>query len=248
MSGVDYDDELYKTYRKGRELSPEVLQMWMEAVGEFVDASAIARVIDVGAGTGRFSGPLADSLRARVIAVDPSRKMLQNISPDTDRVAARVEHLPFSNGFADLVFASMVLHHFSNLGAAGSEIRRVLKPGGSLLVRGCFAEALDAPYHQFFPSVLKIEQDLLPSTATVVKTFSLKGLSLVGAVRLRQFMDRSYRSYADRMRQRAMSPLRMISDDEFDAGMSALDKVAQNEQEPVGVYENIDLLHFTTPR
>ena len=44
-----------------------------------------------------------------------------------------------------------------------------------------------------------------------------------------------------------MSPLRMISDDEFNAGMDALDEVAQNEQEPVGVYENIDLVHFTTP-
>ena len=247
MSDVDYDDELYKTYVKGRELSPGVLQMWMEAVADLVDASSVSRVVDVGAGTGRFSGPLAASLAARVFAVDPSRKMLQNVDRQIARVVAQAESLPFASGSVGLVFASMVLHHVSDLGAAAREVRRVLEPGGSLVVRGCFSESLDAPYHRFFPSVLEIERGFLPPTGTVVDTFSLKGFILGRTMRLRQRMDDSYGSYAERMRQRAMSPLRMISDDEFNTGMAALDEVAKNETEPVAVFENIDLMHFTTP-
>lgn len=61
------------------------------------------------------------------------------------------------------------------------------------------------------------------------------------------------RSYADRIRQGAMSPFRLISDADFAEGMAALDEVAGRETEPVPVYEDIDLLLFgngagTNPR
>jgi hypothetical protein len=57
-------------------------------------------------------------------------------------------------------------------------------------------------------------------------------------------MARSWREYAERIRQRAMSPLRLISDEEFAVGMAALDEAAAQEVEPAEVHEVIDLLDF----
>ena len=138
----------------------------------------------------------------------------------------------------------MVIHHLVDLEATAAEVRRVLRPRGVFIVRTCFGDTLDVPYHRFFPSVVEIEQTVLPTTAEVLDAFGAAGLQLREARQVRQRMDPDYRSYAERMRLRAMSPLRVISDADFDAGMAMLDDFASREIEPEGVFEVIDLLAF----
>jgi ubiquinone/menaquinone biosynthesis C-methylase UbiE len=244
MPQVNFDDALHTTYAQGRQLGDDVMQEWMRLVASLVEPSTVECVVDLGAGTGRFSTPLAATYRTRVVAVDPARNMLTQIDPSIERVVAAAEHLPFARRTADLVFASMVIHYFADLEVAAAEISRVLRPRGHLLVRTCFAETLDAPYHQFFPSVIGIERQLLPTTAEATQVFESSGLRLASHERVRQRMDGSWRAYAERIRQRAMSPLRVISDEEFAKGMAALDATAAAEREPVEVFETIDLVHF----
>ncbi len=244
MKYFDFDDGLYETYQKGRHMAPEVREQWMAEIAALLEVESIERVLDLGAGTGRFSQALGHRLRAEVVAVDPSARMLSQVAPGIPRVVGQAEALPFPDRFCDAVFASMVIHHFVDLEVAAAEVRRVLRPRGVFLVRTCFGETLDTPYRRFFPTVVEIEQELLPTTAEVLDAFGAAGLQLREARQVRQRMDPEYRSYAERIRLRAMSPLRMISDAEFDAGMAKLDEFARNETEPVGVYEVIDLLAF----
>jgi ubiquinone/menaquinone biosynthesis C-methylase UbiE len=245
MKYIDYDDGLYERYATGRGLGPDVLRMWMDAVVKLVDGNEVRRIIDLGAGTGRFSSHLATSLKAIVIAVDPSRKMLRDVSGSVRRVLAKAERLPFADDSVDLVFASMVLHHIGNLDAAAAEVRRILCPAGVLLVRACFSESLDPPYHRFFTSLPDLERSLLPSTSEVVESFARWGLGLTSRQTLKQRMNHSLNAYAERIRQRAMSPLTMISDAEFEEGMRKLDQLAHDEAVPAPVFENIDLLRFS---
>lgn len=115
--------------------------------GEGVRDAAIARaylrpemvVADVGSGTGFIAVGLAP-LVAQVYAVDASAAMLEagkanlaafgNIEP---RLAAGAA-LPFENAALDAVFANMYLHHCPNPQAAITELVRVLKPGGRLVI------------------------------------------------------------------------------------------------------------------
>jgi ubiquinone/menaquinone biosynthesis C-methylase UbiE len=244
MPQVNFDDALYTTYARGRQLDDDVMQEWMRLAASMVEPGNVEVIIDLGAGTGRFSTPLAATYRTRVVAVDPARLMLVQVDRSIERVVAAAERLPFASATADLVFASMVIHHFADLDVAAAEIARVLRPRGHVLVRTCFAETLDAPYHRFFPSVLDIERELLPTTTEAVQAFENAGLGLAGHERMRQRMDADWRSYAERSRQRAMSPLRVISDEEFASGMANLDAAALAEPEPVDVCETIDLVHF----
>jgi ubiquinone/menaquinone biosynthesis C-methylase UbiE len=245
MPQVNFDDALYTTYARGRQLDDDVMQEWMRLAASMVEPGNVEVIIDLGAGTGRFSTPLAATYRTRVVAVDPARLMLVQVDRSIERVVAAAERLPFASATADLVFASMVIHHFADLEMAAAEIARVLRPRGHILVRTCFAETLDPPYHRFFPSVIDIERQLLPTTTEAVQALERAGLELAGHERVRQRMDPDWRSYAQRIRRRAMSPLRLISDEEFAAGMAALDAAAAAEPEPVDVCETIDLVHFT---
>ncbi|HZC39560.1 MAG TPA: class I SAM-dependent methyltransferase [Streptosporangiaceae bacterium] len=91
------------------------------------------RVVDLGAGTGKLTRPLA-ALTAEVVAVEPDPAMLAELRravPGVRAVAGRAEDIPLPDGWADAVLAGQAAHWF-DLPRAIPEIARVLTPGGVL--------------------------------------------------------------------------------------------------------------------
>jgi demethylmenaquinone methyltransferase/2-methoxy-6-polyprenyl-1,4-benzoquinol methylase len=97
-----------------------------------------ARVLDVACGTGvlaeaasRLVGP-----QGGVVGLDPSAGMLARArGRGVSRLVLGVaEALPFPDGSFDLVTMGYALRHVADLGATFSEYRRVLRPGGRVLV------------------------------------------------------------------------------------------------------------------
>jgi ubiquinone/menaquinone biosynthesis C-methylase UbiE len=100
----------------------------------------VSLIIDLGCGTGRFSELLAGHFSAQVIGIDPSLKMLDQArrNPAIGNVVycqGLVEALPFRDGCADLVFMSMVYHHFTDSSAVAKECHRALRQGGYPCIR-----------------------------------------------------------------------------------------------------------------
>jgi ubiquinone/menaquinone biosynthesis C-methylase UbiE len=101
------------------------------------DVAGLA-VLDAGCG----SGPLTQALRAKdavVSGFDLSPAMVElareRLGEDADvRVADLAAPLPYSDDRFDLVVASLALHYVEDWTSALAELRRVLKPGGRLLV------------------------------------------------------------------------------------------------------------------
>ena len=94
---------------------------------------------DIGAGTGFMTEGLV-AAGARVIAVDPFGRMLSELRRKFDRVSsvdARLleeERLPIESGSVDGVFANMMLHHSEAPYETIREMKRILKPGGRLVI------------------------------------------------------------------------------------------------------------------
>ena len=104
-----------------------------------VVASEPARVLDIGAGSGRLSGLLKKRWpKAEVVAVDLALGMLREARRHAGwlrpfrRVAGDAQALPFAEGSVDLVVSNLCLQ-WCDLKAAIHEFRRVLRPGGWLL-------------------------------------------------------------------------------------------------------------------
>ena len=97
-----------------------------------------ARVLDVGCGEGAFSAAMADA-GAKPIAVDvadePLRRLRSRFPQLTDvRRANPGEPLPLDDEEADAVWAGEVVEHVVDVGAFCTELRRVLKPAGPLIL------------------------------------------------------------------------------------------------------------------
>lgn len=98
-------------------------------------------IVDIGTGTGTLAvAALSRWSNARVIGVDPSRRMLElaEAAARETSVADRLQtevgeagRLPIADGSADAAMSSFVLHLVPNRAAAVREAHRVLRPGGA---------------------------------------------------------------------------------------------------------------------
>ena len=143
---------------------------------DYLDDPKLARpppamVLDLGAGPGRASAAMRRKWpKARVVAVDLAMPMLREAGKRSswfrpfDRVCADVRALPFAEGSVDVLFSNLCLQWVEDLGATFAGFRRVLKPGGLLLVstfgpdtlielREAFAHADAAPHVSPFASI-----------------------------------------------------------------------------------------------
>jgi ArsR family transcriptional regulator len=122
-------------------------------------------VLEIGVGTGGLLAELA--LKAnKVIGVDHSPAMLEEArrrltSLGTDGIELRLgemNYLPLPDASAGCVVANMVLHHAADPAAVLAEIRRVLAPGGTLLIADLARHEREAAREQLADQWLGFEE------------------------------------------------------------------------------------------
>jgi 2-polyprenyl-3-methyl-5-hydroxy-6-metoxy-1,4-benzoquinol methylase len=95
------------------------------------------RVLDIGCGEGYFAALMARA-GAAVVAVDVAREPLRRARqahPQLDlRLVEPDARLPFEDSSFDAVWAGEVIEHVADTAAWLSEVRRVLRSGGMLLL------------------------------------------------------------------------------------------------------------------
>jgi demethylmenaquinone methyltransferase/2-methoxy-6-polyprenyl-1,4-benzoquinol methylase len=130
-------------------------RLWRRAVVAACEAWPRQRVLDIAAGTGTSSEPLAD-LGVDVVPADFSLGMLQvghRRRPDLGFTAADAMRLPFADGSFDVVTMSFGLRNVSDPAAALAEFLRVTRPGGRLVV--CeFSQPVNGAFRKVYSEYL----------------------------------------------------------------------------------------------
>jgi demethylmenaquinone methyltransferase/2-methoxy-6-polyprenyl-1,4-benzoquinol methylase len=111
-------------------------QLWRAAAVRAVDPHSGERILDVAAGTGSSSAALART-GATVVALDFSAGMIEEgrrRHRKIEFVEADAERLPFGDDEFDAVTISFGLRNIEHPKVALTEMYRVLKPGGRLVI------------------------------------------------------------------------------------------------------------------
>ena len=113
----------------------------LDRLATLVAARPGGRVLDLGCGGGHVSFTVAPFAR-EVIAYDLSPEMLAAVTEEAARrglhairtVRGVAEAIPFEDASFDMVMTRYSAHHWSDLAAGLRGIRRVVKPGGLVVV------------------------------------------------------------------------------------------------------------------
>jgi SAM-dependent methyltransferase len=106
----------------------------LRAVVDSLGPLSGCRILDLGCGKGRFATALCQR-GASVVGLDVSAAMLDQAT-GIERVRASARRLPFVPASFDGVIAVEVFEHLArqSLDAVCGEVRRVLRPGGTLVI------------------------------------------------------------------------------------------------------------------
>jgi ubiquinone/menaquinone biosynthesis C-methylase UbiE len=131
-----------ESYVQGRPEYPRALLDWL---GNALGAGRGRRIVDLGAGTGKFTKLLAQT-GADLVAVEPvaaMRAQLERSVPGVQVLEGTAEAIPLASASVDALVCAQAFHWFATE-AALREIHRVLKPEGRLgLVWNVRDESLD---------------------------------------------------------------------------------------------------------
>jgi len=163
------------TYTQHAALQREVGQRLLERLEYY--SGKPARVLDVGCGPGEASAALRKRFApAQVIALDLALPMLREVRvgwrrPLT-RVCADARALPLADSTIDVLFSNLCVQWIDDLPALFDEFRRVLRPGGYLVLstfgtdtlhelRAAWAAADGAPHVSAFAHIAQVGDALM---------------------------------------------------------------------------------------
>jgi SAM-dependent methyltransferase len=245
---MDYERAgVAETYRRVRTLPAETLTLWRALLRELVPTRGIARVADVGCGTGRFVGCLNEAFGVPVIGLDPSAQMLAA----ADRAAAvhyataEAERLPLATASIDVAFLSMMWHHLRDAEAAVAELERTVRPGGAVFVRTPTVDLLDQfPFLECFPESRALDARRMPSRSGLRALFVAAGFAEAAQRTVEQRLSDGPEDYLERVRARSFSSLQQIPDDAFARGLARFEAWSASLPRGVPMHEPVDVFVF----
>ena len=144
-----------------------------------------------------------------------------------------------------MVFMSMVFHHFADPRQVARECRRVLKPGGVVVLRAGSTDQIDGyPYVPFFPRTEQLIRGALSSVDEMTAPFRDAGFEPSAPEVVMSEVAKSWPAYAEKVALRANSILVQLGEADFAAGLADLRAYAARQPPDQPVIEPVDLLAF----
>jgi len=201
--------------------------VWLEALVRLGRLDSSQDVLEVGCGTGRWALPL--SRKHRVVGMDPEAAMIGRArrKEDAERidwVLGSAPWLPFRDAAFDRALFILVLQHIDGIAKTFRDTYRLLRPGGIVLIRTCDHDYVRRyPLGDFFPGYREVELATFPETAALRRTLSDVGFQEVASEKVAQTVSYPADEYLDKVRNRFISTLYRIGEENFQTGYERLE-------------------------
>ena len=212
-------------------LPAEVSATWLDAFRRWLPQRRPLRLADVGSGAGRFTSSLTEVFGGPVFGIEPSQRirgLALTGSPHAQVCVAggRCEAIPLSDGVLDAALLFGVWHRLSDRAASAVELARVVRPGGTLLLRTSPSDRLPRPWwDEWFPEVYEIDRTVLPSLAETRATIMAAGWEFVAIDEVAVPSVLTRRQDFERLQLRSLSTLESLDDDVVDDGIQRVASV-----------------------
>ncbi len=223
---TNYDDKTTAAaYVNSRRPDEAVLAALLKRLGALTPRAA---VLDFGCGTGTYLAAVKRATGRPCYGVDPSLAMLDIAAEQDEALAlAKGDHrcIPLGDASIDLAYMVDVIHHVGDMGAMFDELSRVLAPGGALLVfTQSEAQIRRRFYAPFFPGAIAADLARYPSLDSIEAKAEDSGLRCACRRELPRAEGLIDEAFLKPFRERSYSMLRLISDEEWEDGVSALER------------------------
>jgi SAM-dependent methyltransferase len=169
---------------------------------------------------------------SRVWGIEPSPEMaaLARERVSTVKVAP-ADQLPFKDGWFERAVMWLVIHLLDRP-KAFAEARRVLAPDGRLVVATFDPAHFDRYWlNRFFPSLEAIDRARFPDPADLQDGLVAAGFPSVRLVPLAQRAQIGREAALERVRGRFISPLQLLDEEEFRAGLERMESELPEQNE-----------------
>jgi ubiquinone/menaquinone biosynthesis C-methylase UbiE len=254
MRRIDYDTEQYQDYMRGRALTEQQMQAWINAFAALLPEQRPLAGLDVGSGTGRFTPALARAF-GPVTGVEPSVRMreiaqAQSRHPGVRYVAGSAEDMPVPSASADYALMFLSFHHVQDKPGAVRELARVLKPAARLLLRSNFSDHIPPSgwWLEHFPRGFEVDAELFQPLHEVIATFTSAGWRVASFARVTEPSSGTRADMLDRLRLRTHSSFAQFTPDELETGFRRLEKAIAADPGAPAPPDPATLLTLERPR
>ncbi len=200
---------------------------WTEAIMRWGDIRAESKVLDIGCGTGRHSLCVRDRSGAEAYGIDYSAGMLSKANAKCPGTWFRGDacSLPVPGGTFDRAMLILMLQHVDDEPLAISEARRILKPGGALLIATVSHSRIRRHIARFFPGLVKIDLDRFMPVPELRWHLRNQGFTCIRQHIMRPAKrTETVRDITDRFRRRYISTLALVPEKDFERNIAVFEK------------------------
>jgi ubiquinone/menaquinone biosynthesis C-methylase UbiE len=195
----------------------------------FLGARDGLRVLDVGCGTGHWLAVVANQVSLSA-GTDSSQRMLAHAKRSAGTallVRGRAEGLPWRAAFFDRVFCVNAFHHFSDKAAFIAEARRVLCPGGGLMIVGLDPHTGSDRWwiYDYFGPTLDVDKGRYPPSEETRQAMAKAGFVRCETTEAQHFSSRvsAHKALTQGLLDRSTtSQLTLLSAGEYEDGLARI--------------------------
>ena len=190
---------------------------WVNRARSLCPFSNGSILVDLGCGVGRFTEPLA-AYASHIYGIDKDTEMLslaskKNIA-SVSWLCGDAEAIPLASKTIDIVFASMLMEHVSNKKSLFLQIGRILKSGGSLILRTMLPEDIEkTTWYNYLDEAKQLEAARTINKDEIEHLSSLAGMSIKAIASFQDDVDSAIANNIEtRLAKKSYEILRRIDD------------------------------------